>query len=97
MHRNGKDQNARITEWREGGGMKKISDGLIFVLLTVSGSALLVGNALAEISMSERETVQAIVWVVEILTFLTAVAIGWFVLRMIKRDSKNRKSKKDKS
>lgn len=74
--------------------MKTIKSNLLFSLLAIIGMALLVGNANAEISMSERETVQTIVWVIEIATFITAVAIGWFVMRMIKRDSKNRKSKK---
>lgn len=77
--------------------MKTINSSLYFSLLAVSGVGLLVNNANAEISMSERETVQTIVWVVEIVTFITAVAIGWFVLRMIKRDRKNRKLKKDNS
>jgi heme/copper-type cytochrome/quinol oxidase subunit 2 len=77
--------------------MKTIMGGLIFVLLAVSGMALLVGNAKAEINMTERENVQTIVWVIEFVTFVTAMAIVWFVWRMIKRDSENKKSRQDNS
>ena len=77
--------------------MKTIMSGLIFVLLAVSGMALLVGNVKAEINMQERENVQTIVWVFEFVTFITAMAIVWFVWRMIKRDSENKKSKQDNS
>jgi heme/copper-type cytochrome/quinol oxidase subunit 2 len=70
-----------------------IMSGLIFVLLAVSGMALLVGNAKAELNMQQRENVQTIVWVFEFVTFITAMAIVWFVWRMIKRDSENKKSK----
>ena len=70
-----------------------IMSGLIFVLLAVSVMALLVGNVKAEINMQERENVQTIVWVFEFVTFITAMAIVWFVWRMIKRDSENKKSK----
>jgi integral membrane sensor domain MASE1 len=74
-----------------------IMSGLIFVLLAVSVMALLVGNVKAEINMQERENVQTIVWVFEFVTFVTAMAIVWFVLRMIKRDSENKKSKQNNS
>jgi heme/copper-type cytochrome/quinol oxidase subunit 2 len=74
-----------------------IMSGLIFVLLAVSGMALLVGNAKAELNMQQRENVQTIVWVFEFVTFVTAMAIVWFVWRMIKRDSKNKKSNQDNS
>jgi heme/copper-type cytochrome/quinol oxidase subunit 2 len=70
--------------------MKTIMSGLIFVLLAVGGMALLVGNVKAEINMQERENVQTIVWVFEFVTFVTAMAIVWFVLRMIKRDSEKK-------
>ena len=77
--------------------MKTIMSGLIFVLLAVGGMALLVGNVKAEINMQERENVQTIVWVFEFVTFVTAMAIVWFVWRMIKRDSENKKSGQDNS
>jgi heme/copper-type cytochrome/quinol oxidase subunit 2 len=75
--------------------MKTTMSGLIFVLLAVSGTALLVGNAKAEISMPERENVQTIVRVVEFVTFVTAMAIAWFVWRISKRASKNKNLKQD--
>lgn len=77
--------------------MKKTMSGLIFVLLSVGGTALLAGNAQAQINMPEREHVQTIVWAVEFVTFVTAMAIAWFVWRISKRDSKNKKSKQDDS
>jgi protein-S-isoprenylcysteine O-methyltransferase Ste14 len=76
--------------------MKTTRSGLIFVLLAVSGMALLVGNAKAEISMSERENVQTIVRVVEFVTFVAAMAIAWYVWRISKRAIKNKKSKQVK-
>jgi hypothetical protein len=75
--------------------LKTTTSVLIFVLLAVSGMALLAGNANAQISMSERENVQTIVWVIEFATFISTMAIGWFVWRIIKRDSKNKISKRD--
>jgi threonine/homoserine/homoserine lactone efflux protein len=74
-----------------------IMSSLIYVLLAVSGMALLVGNAKAELNMQQRENVQTIVWVFEFVTFLTAMAIVWFVWRMIKQDSENKKSKQNNS
>jgi heme/copper-type cytochrome/quinol oxidase subunit 2 len=72
--------------------MKTIMSGLIYVLVAVSGMALLVGTAKAEINMTERENVQTIVWVIEFVTFVTVMTIVWFVWRMIKRDSEKKKS-----
>jgi hypothetical protein len=78
-------------------GMKTTRNGLIIILLAVSGITLLVGNANARVAMPERENVQTFVWVTEFVTFITALAIAWFVWRISKRDSKNKKSKRDKS
>ena len=75
--------------------MKTTTRILIFVLLTVGGMALLAGNANARISMPEREHVQAVVWLGEFVSFVTAVAIAVFVWRISKRASKNKKSKQD--
>jgi hypothetical protein len=77
-------------------GMKTTMSGLIFVLLSVAGMVLLVGNATAEISMSERENVQTIVRVVEFVTFVTAMALAWYVWRISRRATKNKKSKQIK-
>jgi heme/copper-type cytochrome/quinol oxidase subunit 2 len=76
--------------------MKTTMGSLIFVLLAVSGTALLVSNADAEISMPERENVQTIVRVIEFVTFVTAVAIAWFIWRISKRASKIKKSRQVK-
>jgi heme/copper-type cytochrome/quinol oxidase subunit 2 len=77
--------------------MKITMRGLIFVLLAVGGTALLAGNANARISMPEREHVQAVVWLGEFISFVTAVVIAVFVWRISKRDSKNKKTKRDDS
>jgi heme/copper-type cytochrome/quinol oxidase subunit 2 len=77
--------------------MKTAMRGLIFVLLTVIGMALLEGNANAQKDMIEREHVQSIVWLFEFATFVTIIAIAWFVWRISKRDYKNRKSQQDNS
>ena len=75
--------------------MKTIGNSLIFALFVVAGTVLQAGNAMAVMGMPERETVQAIAWTVEIVAFIIAVAIAWFVLRLVKRDGKNNESKKD--
>jgi hypothetical protein len=77
--------------------MKITMNGLIFVLLAVGGTVLLAGNANAIISMPEREHVQAVVWLGEFVSLVTAAAIGVFVWRISKRDSKNKKTKRDDS
>jgi hypothetical protein len=64
----------------------------IFALLAAGGMVLPVGNAMAELSLQQRETVQDISWSVEILAFLAALAIAWFVWRISKRDIKKRKN-----
>jgi hypothetical protein len=70
---------------------------LIFVLFAASEMGLLAGNAYARVSMPEREHIQAVVWLGEFISFATAVAIAIFVWRISKRDSKNKKSKRDDS
>jgi hypothetical protein len=77
--------------------MKTNMSALIFMSLAVSGMALLAGNANARVSMPEREHVQAIVWLGEFVSFVTALAIAVFVWRISKRASKNKKSKQDDS
>jgi hypothetical protein len=77
--------------------MKTTMNVLIFVLLAVGGMALLAGNANARVSMPEREHVQTMVWLGEFVTFVTAAAIAVFVWRISKRDSRNKKSKRDEA
>jgi hypothetical protein len=78
-------------------GMKAARNILMFVLSAVGGTVSLAGNAMAAMGMPEKEAVQAIAWAVEIVAFITAVAIAWFVLRLVKRERKNIKPKKDNS
>lgn len=77
--------------------MKTTMHGLIFVLSAICGMMFLVGNAEAVINMPEREQVQTIVWAVEFVSLVTAMAIVWFIWRIGKRDSENKKSKRDTS
>ncbi len=44
-----------------------------------------------------KDNVQTIVGVLEVVTFVTAMAIAWFVWRISKRDSENKKSKRGNS
>ena len=57
--------------------------------------AVLANNAQAVIAMPEREHVQTIVWIVEVVTFVTIAAVFWFVWRLSARAKQNRKSKQD--
>ena len=41
-----------------------------------------------------KESVQIIVWALEAVTFITAGWIAWFVWRISKRDSNNKKPKR---
>ena len=72
----------------------KIKDQVILIV-TLSISALFSGQAQAMISMPERERAQSIVWIVEIVTFITALAIALLVWKVSKKDknAKNRNSK----
>jgi phosphate/sulfate permease len=67
----------------------------IVVVFAAVGTIFPVGNAMASLSMSQRETVQDISWSVEILAILMALVIAWFVWRLGKRDIKNRKNKNE--
>jgi membrane protein implicated in regulation of membrane protease activity len=69
----------------------------IFDLLAAGGMLLPVGNATAELSLQQRETVQDISWSVEILAFVAALVIALFIWRISKRDIKKRNSERDDS
>lgn len=69
--------------------MKPIT-GMILVSL-----AVLANNAQAVIAMPEREHIQTIVWVMEVVTFVTIAAIFWFVWRISMRAKENRKSRQE--
>jgi len=71
--------------------MRNTMRRLIIVLLVVSGMALLAGNAQADINLQEKEHLQTIMWVIAIVSIVTALAIGWFVWRISKRAKENKK------
>ena len=62
----------------------------IFVLIAALGMAFPFENAMAALTMHQRESVQDISWSVEILAFLAALVIAVFVWRLGKRDLKKR-------
>ena len=66
---------------------------IIPVLIAVM--TLLAGNAHGGLTMPEREDAQAIAWTIEILAFLAALVIAWFVWCLSKRDLKNRNQKRN--
>lgn len=63
--------------------------------MILASLVLLANNAQAVIALPEREHVQTIVWVMELVTFLTIAAIFWFVWRISMRAKENRKSKQE--
>lgn len=74
-----------------------IYGGRNLVVPVLCGMAAVTGNAHAVIDMPEREHIQTIVWAVEFVSFVTAMGIVWFIWRIGKRDSENRKAKRDRS
>ncbi len=67
---------------------------LIPKALTAGVILFLSGRAQAALSMPEREHAQTIVWVVEVVTFVTAFGIALLVWRISKKD---RKAKNNRS
>lgn len=63
--------------------------------MVLASLAMLANNAQAVIAMPEREHVQTIVWVMELVTFVTIAAIFWFVWRISKRAKENRKTRQE--
>ncbi|MDX8399495.1 MAG: hypothetical protein R8K20_04530 [Gallionellaceae bacterium] len=68
----------------------------ISVLFGMGGLLFLVSDASAQLAMQERENVQTIVRVVEFTTFITLLAVGLFVWRLSKRESKKRRDRQNK-
>lgn len=77
--------------------MKILINGVIFVLLAAGGTALLAGNAQAQLDMPKMESVQTIAWAIEFVTFVALMGVVWFVWRISKKDSENKKAKRDSS
>jgi len=69
---------------------------LVSALFGLGGLLFLVSDASAQLAMQERENVQTIVRVVEFSTFITLLAIGLFVWRLSKRESKKRRDRQNK-
>lgn len=72
----------------------KIKDR-VMLMIAFSISTLFSGNSQAFISMPERERAQSIVWIVEIVTFITALAIALLVWKVSKRDRNKKNSKSE--
>ena len=77
--------------------MKALMNGLILVLFAVGGTALLSGNAQAQLDMPKRESIQTIVWAVEFVTFVAIIGVVWFVWRISKKASESKKAGEDKT
>ncbi len=75
-----------------GVGMNTKIKDVLLTLLVLCISVLVSENAQAVMSMPERERAQSIVWIVEIATFITALAIAFIVWKVSKRDKKNNKT-----
>ena len=69
----------------------------IVAMCAATATVFPIGNAMAALSMSQRETVQDISWSVEILAILIALGIAWFVWRLGKRDLKSKNAKRNDS
>ena len=63
--------------------------------MILASLVMLANNAQAVIAMPEREHVQTIVWVMELVTFVTIAAIFWFVWRISVRAKENRKTRQE--
>ena len=76
--------------------MKGIVAGFDFILFAVGAMVLLQGDAHAQLDMPQREGIQTVVWAVEFATFIVILAAVWFVWRISKKASENRKAGRDK-
>lgn len=71
----------------------KMTKSLVILFAAVR-TVFSVGNARAGLTMTQRETVQDISWIIEFLAIFTAVGIAWFVWRLSKRDQKSKNAKR---
>ncbi len=72
-----------------------MGDALNFVLAVICAMILLVCNAQAQLNMPEKEDVQAVAWAIELVAFLIIMGIVLFIWRISKKESENRRSKRD--
>jgi heme/copper-type cytochrome/quinol oxidase subunit 2 len=63
---------------------------LLLPAFVLCGAALLTNKAQAQLNMPEREQVQTIVWIVESVTFVTAIAIALVIWKISTRSRKSR-------
>ena len=75
--------------------MKSMRDTLNFAFAVVSAMILLVCDAQAQLNMPEKEEVQAVAWAIELVAFLIIMGIVLFIWRISKKESENRRSKRD--
>ena len=75
--------------------MRRMVAGLYPALLAVGAMLLPECNARAQLDMPERESVQTVVWIVELTAFLLVLGIVWFVWRISRKESEKRKSERD--
>lgn len=78
--------------------MKMNNDAVwFFIIPVICGMAVVMDNAHAQIGMPEREHIQTIVWAVEFVAFVSAMALVWFIWHIGKRDSESRRRNRDRS
>jgi len=65
------------------------------MLLVTGGMMPLMTHARTQLTLPEREHVQAIVWIMEATTVITVLAIVWFLWRVIRRDQAKIKAKRE--
>lgn len=75
--------------------MKGIGAGFNHILFAVGTMVLLQDDARAQLGMPQREGIQTVVWVVEFATFIVILAAVWFVWRISKKASENKKIGRD--
>ena len=75
--------------------MKPVRRIFVAILIAAGAMALPLGTTQAgNLTMPEKEDVQAIVWTIEFLAIFTAVGVAWFIWRLSKRDQKNKNEKR---
>lgn len=73
----------------------KTKNLLKLLLATATALSPLLAEARTPLSMSERESVQSIVWIMEATTFVTVIVIIGLIWRVIKRDRAKQRSGQD--
>lgn len=75
--------------------MKPVRRKFVAILIAAGAMSLPLGTAQAgNLTMPQKEDVQAIAWAIEFLAIFTAVGIAWFIWRLSKRDQKIKNEKR---